>query len=86
MEIKLNGTSMDVVENCSLKQLLFMLNERWRNAANEASGRVSSQNRAFMEGAYALAVNEQFVPRARYDSLIVNAGDKIELLVPMQGG
>ena len=35
---------------------------------------------------YAVAVNETFVPRPAYASTTINAGDQIELLVPMQGG
>lgn len=35
---------------------------------------------------YAIAVNEQFVPRAHYASTQLNEGDRIEILSPMQGG
>ncbi len=35
---------------------------------------------------YAVAVNENFVPRTAYADTQVNAGDDVELLVPMQGG
>jgi sulfur carrier protein len=35
---------------------------------------------------FAIAVNEDFVPRGEYDNLQINEGDRIELLVPMQGG
>ena len=35
---------------------------------------------------FAIAVNENFVPRSAYDSTTINEGDQVELLVPMQGG
>ena len=38
------------------------------------------------EQACAIAVNDEFVPRSEYHSTLLNDGDRIELLVPMQGG
>ncbi len=38
------------------------------------------------DGAYAVAVNEQFVPKSDYQTKPINKHDKIELLMPMQGG
>ena len=35
---------------------------------------------------FAIAVNEQFIPQAQYSDTILQAGDRVELLVPMQGG
>lgn len=35
---------------------------------------------------YAVALNENFVPRAAYADTVVTAGDEVELVVPMQGG
>ena len=35
---------------------------------------------------YAVAINETFVPRSAYSSTMLSEGDRIELLVPMQGG
>ena len=35
---------------------------------------------------YAVALNEDFVPRSAYANTPVEAGDQLELLVPMQGG
>jgi sulfur carrier protein len=37
-------------------------------------------------GGFAVAVNEQFVPRGGYAEIALKAGDRIEILVPMQGG
>lgn len=35
---------------------------------------------------FAVAINEDFVPRSAYNGTQVQAGDAVELLVPMQGG
>ena len=35
---------------------------------------------------FAIAINQQFIPRSAYTETVVNDGDSIELLVPMQGG
>ena len=34
----------------------------------------------------AVAVNQQFVPRARHDQHVLKAGDQVEIVAPMQGG
>ena len=38
------------------------------------------------EEGYAVMVNQQFVPKARHESTVLNAGDAIQLITPMQGG
>ena len=35
---------------------------------------------------YAVAVNQTFVPRSHYVEFELKQGDRIELLIPMQGG
>ena len=35
---------------------------------------------------FAIAVNERFVPRSAYRDVRLNSGDRVELLVPSQGG
>ncbi|MFV0514689.1 MAG: sulfur carrier protein ThiS [Jhaorihella sp.] len=37
-------------------------------------------------GRVATAVNEEFVPAAMRDSHGLNAGDRVEVVAPMQGG
>ena len=38
------------------------------------------------ESRVAVAVNGEFVPRARYDDVILQDGDDVEIVAPMQGG
>lgn len=35
---------------------------------------------------FAVAVNGQFIPRSQCDTCLLNEGDSIELLSPIQGG
>ena len=35
---------------------------------------------------FAVAINTQFVPKSRYDSLVLQAGDKMEVIAPVTGG
>lgn len=39
-----------------------------------------------VQGAFAIAVNMQFVPQSSYAQTVLIEGDKVELLKPMQGG
>ena len=38
------------------------------------------------ESAFAVAVNDTFIPRSDYEATVLREGDRVELLVPMQGG
>jgi sulfur carrier protein len=35
---------------------------------------------------FAVAVNEQFIPKSGYQSTVLQSNDRIELVIPMQGG
>lgn len=39
-----------------------------------------------VQGAYAVAVNLNFVPRAQHDTTPLNDGDRVEIVVPITGG
>ena len=39
-----------------------------------------------VEGAFAIAINEQFVPKSLYGETQLQHGDRIDLVKPMQGG
>lgn len=40
----------------------------------------------YVESGFAVAINQEFMPRAQYEVYRVQAGDKIDVMVPMQGG
>ncbi|UQB42146.1 sulfur carrier protein ThiS [Thiomicrospira microaerophila] len=39
-----------------------------------------------IEGAFALALNENFVPKSQYANTTIHENDRIEIVAPMQGG
>lgn len=39
-----------------------------------------------IEGAFALALNQNFVPKSQYADTQVHENDRIEIVAPMQGG
>ena len=40
----------------------------------------------YIEQHYAVAINNQLLPRSAYSSTLLNPGDRIDIIVPMQGG
>ncbi len=44
------------------------------------------QQLAYPSGTFAVAVNETFVHRGDYVNKIIQANDRIEIVMPMQGG
>ncbi|WP_269618591.1 sulfur carrier protein ThiS [Zhongshania sp. BJYM1] len=57
-------------KDCSSSQSLSELLSQW----------------GFESGKVAVAVNEDFVPRSKYDSCRLKNGDKVDVLAPVQGG
>jgi sulfur carrier protein len=41
---------------------------------------------SYVPGTFAVAVNEVFIHRGEYTKTIIQAGDRIEIVMPMQGG
>jgi sulfur carrier protein len=35
---------------------------------------------------FAIAINNQFIPRAAYHMTLLHEGDRVDIIVPMQGG
>ncbi len=38
------------------------------------------------EQSFAIALNEEFIPKSSYSTTSLQDGDRIEVLIPMQGG
>ncbi len=38
------------------------------------------------EQSFAIALNEEFIPKSSYDNTSLQDGDRVEVLIPMQGG
>ena len=71
MKVTLNNRTVGLSETHTLDEFLAS------QLQSEADG---------LNGAYAVAINMQFVPKANYASTELQNGDVIELLAPMQGG
>lgn len=39
-----------------------------------------------VQGTFALALNQAFVPKGAYENTFINEGDRIAIITPMQGG
>ncbi|MCF6764238.1 sulfur carrier protein ThiS [Thiotrichales bacterium 19S3-7] len=35
---------------------------------------------------FAVVVNDQLIPRSSYQAYVINEGDKVDVITPMQGG
>lgn len=35
---------------------------------------------------FAIAINNQFIPRTAYSTTLLDEGDRVDVIVPMQGG
>jgi sulfur carrier protein len=40
----------------------------------------------YQDGCYAIAINETFVPRSQYHQQLINEGDRIDVVSPLEGG
>lgn len=43
-------------------------------------------NQHYKDQHFAVAINDQFVPRSTYQNHVLKTDDRIEIIVPMQGG
>lgn len=40
----------------------------------------------YTESSFAVAINQTFIPRSEYDNVLLQDGDRIDVVSPMQGG
>lgn len=71
IHISINGENHNVSSNSTLNQALLL----WLGNADTKNDKK-----------YVVALNQNFIPRALYDSTVLKADDNIELLSPMAGG
>jgi sulfur carrier protein len=58
-------------------------NKPTETSASDLAGLVAELK---IEGAFALALNENFVPKSQYAHTQIHEHDRIEIVAPMQGG
>lgn len=64
----------------------ILLNDQLKNLDEPATLADLAEQHTDPEQAYALALNDQFIPRSNYATIELKEGDRVELLIPMQGG
>ena len=40
----------------------------------------------YIDQHFAVAINNQLIPRMAYNTTLLNSGDRVDIIVPMQGG
>lgn len=60
---------------------------------NDESHQIKSQSlqefllqKNHIDSHFAIAINNQFIPRTTYSTTLLSDGDRVVILVPMQGG
>lgn len=62
------------------------INDEGKTCAADATVKTLLESCGFACEQIAVAINAEFVPRSRYASQRLHAGDKVDVLVPVQGG
>lgn len=69
-----------------INEINVFLNDNEKSLREGCTLKEAIMTLSISDTTYAVAINEQFVPKSSYSSTILQAGDRVELLVPMQGG
>ena len=76
LQILLNNQTTELPANATVAQALAQLQPRPPFAVAHWQA----------QPPFAGAVNTEFVPKSRYDSQVLQAGDKLEVISPVTGG
>ena len=66
--------------------MTITLNGEQRDIPDAVTVRALLLDLGLATSAVAVAVNSEFVPRSQHETRVLQAGDAIELVAPMQGG
>lgn len=83
MNVTLNNRSVALSNSLTLDVFLASQLQNDGDVGANAGTKTNTKTNA---NTYAVAINMQFVPKANYASTMLQDGDVIELLAPMQGG
>ncbi len=67
-----------------MKSIKF--NHQTLNIENEITLAELLKAQGYTETHFAVAINQEFLPRAQYETTHLNENDSIEIVLPMQGG
>lgn len=65
-------------------KILLNDNEQLIDDATTLSSLIDAQGNE--GGSFAVAINDTFIPRSDYEATALREGNRVELLIPMQGG
>ncbi|WP_144393594.1 sulfur carrier protein ThiS [Pleionea sediminis] len=86
IDITINGTAITTEH----RQLCEFLDSYFMKSCLQSHKKESSPNENISDGnsefKFAIAINDNFVPRSQYQTITLKNNDRIELLSPMQGG
>ena len=69
-----------------MKNIAVSLNNEAKTLAAETTVAQALALWGFENSKIAVAINTQFVPRSQYAQRIIQAGDQLDVLAPVQGG
>ncbi|MBY0788354.1 sulfur carrier protein ThiS [Corynebacterium parakroppenstedtii] len=91
--IELNGTSHRATSDLTVRSLVKAVSQDGDNAdltalANTAKHSPTSNDAASDDDfdGYAVAINDEIVPKSTWQTVTISDGDRIELLTAVQGG
>ena len=62
------------------------LNDKLQELKTEQSLQDLLSQNDFTDLHFAVAINNQFIPRTAYSSTLLAEGDRVDIITPMQGG
>jgi|TARA_B110000438_G_C15280115_1_gene422278 sulfur carrier protein len=66
--------------------IIFINGDKTKLNKNTSLEKFLKKNFSNLSSSYAVALNNEFVPRSSYQDIIINDGDKIEVVSAQPGG
>ena len=66
--------------------IIFINGDKAKLNKNTTLEKFLKKNFSNLSSSYAVALNNEFVPRSSYQDIIINDGDKIEVVTAQPGG
>lgn len=66
--------------------IIFINGDKTKLNKNTSLEKFLKKNFSNLSSSYAVALNNEFVPRSSYQDIIINDGDKIEVVTAQPGG
>lgn len=66
--------------------IIFINGDKTKLNKNTSLEKFLKKNFSNLSSSYAVALNNEFIPRSSYQDIIINDGDKIEVVTAQPGG